>query len=192
VDTGPAFGITEAIEAIAALPLDQIEEASGELHRRVGAALRRIGEEYADRSIGQDHSPRRQTAELAALIELASGTLSAVAAGGEPVTLRADRHPATTAALMYAAPAIPALLQRLEQDRRLLTSLARHLEARLDEEHATAWGRTRLRYLLVDAAVTQPARCAQILEQRALEIEAAELRRIQEEARRRAEGRAEE
>lgn len=182
MDDGPAFGITEAIAAIASMPLDQLEEASGELHRRVGEALRRVGELNADAQGGDDRSPRRHVAHLTALIEVAAQTFAAVAAGGAAPALRADRHPAMAAAVMYAAPTLPALLQRLEQNRRLLTSLARHLESRLDEQHNGPWGHVRLRDVLVDAAITEPARCAQLLDRRVLEIEAAELRRLQEEA----------
>lgn len=68
---------------------------------------------------------------------------------------------------MYAAPTVSALLSRLEQDRRLLASLARHLESRLDGEHATAWGETALRTIVTDVALTTPAACAQELEGRA-------------------------
>ena len=65
---------------------------------------------------------------------------------------------------MYAAATIPALLTRLEQDRRLLASLARHLESRLDEEHTTPWGHVPLRRLIGEAAVGEAAGCAQALE----------------------------
>ncbi len=197
MDDGPAFGITEAIAAIAAMPLDQLEEASGELHRRIGEALRRIGEAHADEAAApagspvsfsradlEGQSPRHQVAALCALIELGATTLGAVAADGTPPVDRIDRGPAAATALMYAAPNIPALLQRLEQDRRLLTSLARHLEPQLTEVHPTAWGNVRLLDLLVDAAITQPARCGQLLEHRAYAIEEAEIRRLQEEAQR--------
>lgn len=65
---------------------------------------------------------------------------------------------------MYAAPTVSALLSRLEQDRRLLASLARHLESRLGEEHATPWGHVPLRRLLSEAAVVEAAGCARALE----------------------------
>lgn len=65
---------------------------------------------------------------------------------------------------MYAAPMLNALLARLEQDRRLLASLARTLESRLDEPHDTAWGRLPLRALVVLVALEEPARCAQAVE----------------------------
>lgn len=160
------------------LALTELEEASGELHRRIGAALRRIGEVQAERDDGAGDSPRRRVAALAAAIELAGSTLAAVAAGGGAPDVRSDRHPAVVAAVMYATPAIPALLARLDQDRRLLASLARSLELRLAEAHVTPWGHETLRQLLSEIAVAEPARCAQALERRlaVLEAEAAAAR----------------
>jgi hypothetical protein len=177
--SGPATD-SDARHAIGRLPLDQLEETSGELHRRIGAALRRIGEGLADREAGDERAPRRRVAELAALIELAGATFASTAAGGDAPPIRTDRHPASAAALMYAAPTIDGLLQRLEQDRRLLTSFARQMESRIDYEHATAWGHVALRTVLAEAAILEPARCAQALERRVAEIEEAEIRRLAE------------
>ncbi len=82
-----------------------------------------------------------------------------------PVALpRLELHPSTVAATVYAAPTIQGLLARLEQDRRLLASLARTLEERLDEEFDSPWGRLRLRRLLVELSIAQPARVALELE----------------------------
>lgn len=155
-----------------ALSLDDLEEASGELHRRIGAALRRIGEIRAEQADGTGRSPRWRVATLGAAIELAGATLSAVAAGGSAPDARHDRHPAVVSALMYAAPSIPALLTRLDQDRRLLASLARGLDLRLAESHVTAWGHEPLRRLLSEIAIAEPARCAQALEQRLAVLDA--------------------
>ncbi|MEE8421272.1 MAG: hypothetical protein V3S31_00680, partial [Dehalococcoidia bacterium] len=132
-------------DRFATLSLAEVEEASGELHRRIAVALRRIGEQGADQRGEHETSPRQLVAALAATVELAAATLSAVAAGTPPASGRSDHHPSSVAAVMYAAPTVSALLSRLEQDRRLLASLARHLESRLDGEHATAWGETTLR-----------------------------------------------
>ena len=85
-------------------------------------------------------------------------------AGASPPGERTDRHPATVAAVMYAAPTVAALLGRLEQDRRLLASLARALESRLDEEHETPWGRISLRRLVAEVALVEAAACARALE----------------------------
>jgi hypothetical protein len=154
------------------LALADLEEASGELHRRIGAALRRIGEARAERDDGGGRTPRYRAAALAAAIELAAHTLGAVAAGAAAPDVRSDRHPAVIAAIMYATPAIPALLARLDQDRRLLASLARSLDARLSEAHVTPWGHETLRRLLSEIAVAEPARCAQALERRLAMLEA--------------------
>lgn len=148
------------------LSLTDLEEASGELHRRIGAALRRIGELRAERDDGAGNTPRRRVAALAAAIELACSTLGAVVAGGAALDVRSDRHPAVVAAVMYATPSIPALLARLDQDRRLLASLSRSLEPRLAEAYVTPWGHEALRRLLSEIAVAEPARCAQALERR--------------------------
>ncbi len=176
--------VTDAMDAITSLPLDQLEETSGELHRRAAVALRRIGEPLADDG-GEGPPPRRRVAELAALIELTATTLASMAAGGDPPGIRIDRHPASAAAMMYAAPSIDALLHRLEQDRRLLTSFARHLESRLDHVGGTPWGTVSFRSILAQAAIIEPARCAQELERRVVEIEEAEIRRLAEAQRER-------
>ena len=157
-------------ETFASLTLAEVEEASGELHRRVAIALRLIGEQRAD-ELGElgthADSPRQIAAALAASLELAASTLGAVAADVAPTSGRIDRHPTTIAAVMYAAPTISALLARLEQDRRLVASTARTLELRLDEQHATPWGTLALRGMITEVALTEPARSAQELERRA-------------------------
>lgn len=150
--------------ALAHLSLAEIEETGGELHRRIGAALRLIGEERADTAAPGARSPRWLVCELAASIELAAQTLAAAAAGVTGPTARLDRHAAMVGAVMYAAPTLPALLTRLEQDRRMLASLARTLEDRIEEPTDTAWGHRRLRAVLVEAAIAAPARCALPLE----------------------------
>ena len=139
--------------AIGDLGLPEIEEAIGELHRRVGAALRALGERGADRADAGGRTPRREVAGLAASLELAALALaagSAEGAGGD------GRRGALADGLMYAAPTIPALLQRLEQDRRLLASLAR----------GAGDGRA-LRRLLAEEGLGASARCAMALERRA-------------------------
>jgi hypothetical protein len=153
--------------ALAALSLDELEETAGELHRRIGIALRALGEGRADRSAGTDvhaRAPRWHVASLIAATELAAATLGALAAGGQPPSTRTDQHATTVAAIMYAAPTIPALLGRLEQDRRLLTSLARSLSTRFEEQVTTAWGVLPLRQLMATITVVEAARCAVILE----------------------------
>ncbi|MEE8337627.1 MAG: hypothetical protein V3R95_06170 [Dehalococcoidia bacterium] len=154
-------------DAFASLTLAEVEEVSGELHRRIGVALRTIGERRADERGEHDASPRQLVASLAASLELAAGTLGAIAAAVTPADGRSDRHPTAVAAVMYAAPSVGALLSRLEQDRRLLASVARTLESRLDELHATAWGKIAMRELVSEVAVAAAAACAQDLEQRA-------------------------
>lgn len=152
---------------LAALSLDDLEETAGELHRRIGIALRALGEGRADQADGPDlraRSPRWHVASLIAATELAAATLSARAAGGAAPTTRVDQHSTTIAAIMYAAPTISALLGRLEQNRRLLTSLARTLAPRLEEEATTAWGDLPLRQLVVTVTVVEAARCAVMLE----------------------------
>lgn len=155
-------------DALQSLALPELEEASGELHRRIAVALRRIGERRADDidalNDADGRNPRRRAASLAAAAELAAATLGAIAAGAAPPSERIDRHPATVAAVMYAAPTVAALLGRLEQDRRLLASLARALESRLDEEHETPWGRISLRRLVAEVALVEAAACARALE----------------------------
>jgi hypothetical protein len=156
--------------ALAALSLDELEEAAGELHRRIGIALRALGEGRADRSVGTDlhaRAPRWHVASLIAATELAAATFGALAAGGQPPSTRTDQHAATVAAIMYAAPTIPALLGRLEQDRRLLTSLARSFDTHLEERPTTAWGALPLRQLMATITVVEAARCAVTLEQAA-------------------------
>lgn len=148
--------------AFEALTLAEIEESAGELHRRVAAALRAVGEERADAPGPEGVSPRREAASLAASLELAALALADASAGGEaalPPDGRppAERVPALAAAIAYAAPSIGALLARLEQDRRLAAALARTLEPRLGAERA-------LRRLLVEALLGAPARCAMALE----------------------------
>lgn len=154
-------------DAFASLSLAEVEEVSGELHRRIGVALRTIGERRADQRAEHDASPRQLVASLVASLELAAGTLGAIAAAVTPPDGRSDRHPTTVAAVMYAAPTLGALLSRLEQDRRLLASIARTLESRLDEQQATAWGTITMRGIVDEVAVAASAACAQDLEQRA-------------------------
>lgn len=147
------------------LPLDEMEEAAGELHRRIAAALRALGEQVADIAPPGQRSPRWQVAALVAATEVAAYALGAVAAQAPAAPIpRTDRHTATIAAVMYAAPSIGALLTRLEQDRRLLVSLARTLEGQLDSERETPWGRMPLRQLVGQVVVLDAARCALSLE----------------------------
>jgi hypothetical protein len=146
------------------LSLEELEEASGELHRRIGIALRYIGEPRADEWDAEGVSPRRRVTGYAALLELASQTLGAITAGVPTPTARTDEHPALVAALMYATPTIPVLLARLEQDRRQLASLARGRETMLDLESATPWGYVTARRLVVETAIAEAARCAMALE----------------------------
>jgi hypothetical protein len=151
--------------ALLALSLDEIEETGGELHRRVAAALRMLGEGRADSAKRGERSARWQVAALAASTELAAITLGSALSSQPQVALpRLDEQAATIAAMMYAAPSIPALLARLEQDRRLLTSLARTLEAQFDDEHVTSRGVMTLRELVTAVTVLDPARCALALE----------------------------
>ena len=153
------------------LSLSELEESAGELQRRIAVTLRGFGEQRADTPDAAGMTPRREVAALTAAIELAALTLAAVAAGGVAEAPRLDRHPTLVAALMYATPSIEALLQRLEQDRRLIASIARTLEPRLDEEHATPWGDRRLRRLLVEVLLGASAQCALALEARAGQAE---------------------
>ncbi len=138
------------------------------MHRRIGIALRALGEGRADQTDATDiraRSPRWHVASLIAGTELAAATFGALAAGGGAPTTRTDQHSTTVAAIMYAAPTIPALLGRLEQDRRLFTSFARTLASRLEDDAITAWGLLPLRQLLTTVTVVEPARCALMLEQ---------------------------
>lgn len=155
--------------ALDSLTLVEVEEAAGELHRRIGAALRDIGERRADR--GGRESPRARVAALAVATEAGALTLGAVAAGSVVHLPRLDAHPTTVAAAVYAAPTIQALLARLDQDRRLLASLARALEPRFDEECDSPWGHMSLHRLVVELAIVRPARLALELERLADEAE---------------------
>ena len=146
------------------MSLDQLEEAAGELRRRAGAALRRIGEARADEAAPDGVTPRERIASLIASGELAIATLASAAAGAEAARHRLDREPATLRALMYGAPTLNGLLTRLEQNRRVLAALARVLEPRLDDRSATAWGDRALRDVVVLHAIEEPARAAQALE----------------------------
>ena len=140
------------------LSLAEIEEAIGEIERRIAVALRALGERAADEPAASGRSPRLEVAELAAELELAALALAAVA-GGAALPADGDRRPALAAALMYAAPTIPALLQRLDQDRRLLVSLARSAE-----EHAAPRDSGSLRRLLVERGLGAASRCAMALD----------------------------
>ncbi len=155
------------------LSLAELEETAGELHRRIGVSLRRAGEAKADDRDDEGQSPRRRVAAYAALIEFAAATFASVAAGATPPAERYDRYPTSVVAVMYATPTIPALLSRLEQDRRLLASYARTLEARLDETHSTAWGEVTLRRVLLDIDLAEAAQCAIALERYAADLDAA-------------------
>ncbi len=150
--TAPAAGEIEQ------LGLAEIEEALGEIERRIAVALRALGERAADEPDASGRSPRLKVAELAADLELAAFALAALA-GGAALPADGDRRPALAAALMYAAPTVPALLQRLDQDRRLLVSLARTAE-----EHASGDDSGDLRRLLVEGGLGAAARCAMALE----------------------------
>ena len=154
------------------MPLEQIEEAAGELHRRAGSALRRIGEARADDPDPEGDSPRERITALIAASELAIATFAAAAARAEAPRRRLDREPVALAALMYGAPTLVGLLGRLEQNRRILASLARQLEPRLPEMLTTAWGDRSLRDVLVLHAIEEPARCAQLFEEHLARLEA--------------------
>lgn len=157
--------IPEPDNPLLALSLDEVEEAGGEIHRRLATAFRLLGEEHADRAEPGERTARWHVASLIAMTELAAHTLGAIAAGTSQVTApRLDRHAATIAAVMYAAPTIPALASLLEHDRRRTASLARTLEDQLDEPYATPFGTTSLRGLLASVCVAEPARCALLLE----------------------------
>lgn len=168
-----------AIDAFDVLPLEAVEEACGELHRRISVALRAIGEVDADE--GGREAPRRVVAGYAVSLELACATFASAAAGVAASGGRVDRHPAAVAALMYGAPTIAALLARLEQDRRMLASLARHEEGRLGEVVAGPWGEASLRRVLTEVALGEASRCALALEARVAAIEAAERERMARE-----------
>lgn len=172
VDAGSSGARMTSTSVFSQLPLDQLEEAAGELQRRAGSALRRIGEARADDPGPEGDSPRERVATLIASSELAIATFAAAAAGLEPPRERLDRAPIAIAALIYGAPTLTGLLGRLEQNRRALASLARHLEPRLGEATNSAWGDRSLREILVLHAIEEPARCAQSFEAALAAIEA--------------------
>lgn len=153
--------------ALEQLTLAEVEETAGELQRRLGVALRRIGERDADRGGVTSASPRRQVAELAALCEVTAVALGAVAAGLPLGARLVATHPALPAAIAYGAPNLPGLLSRLEQDRRVLTSLARQLASRLDVPLMFGRDEVTPRQLLLEALIEQPARLALELERAA-------------------------
>ena len=66
--------------------------------------------------------------------------------------------------MMYGAPTVSGMLQRLEQDRRMLASLSRGLEHRLGEPAGGPWAGWPLRTVLSEAAIVGPAACAHALE----------------------------
>jgi hypothetical protein len=169
------------------LPLDTLEEAGGEFHRRIAVALRHIGEPRADDRDAEGRSPRERVASLAVLLELAAVTCAAMASGSEAPGGRIDRHPAAVAALMYAAPTLSALVTRIEQDRRLVAAHARRLEPRFFERPRTAWGASTLRAVLSEAMLVEPARCAQALERILADLDAAERRLVEAAVREQAE-----
>lgn len=146
------------------LPLETLEEAGGELIRRVTVALHEIGELRADELDEERVSPRRRVAALVVLTELACSTFAAAAAGIDPPGGRLDRHPAAIAAVMYGAPTVTGLLQRLEQDRRMLASHVRGLQHRLGDPSGGAWAGASLRSVLSEVALAAPAACAQALD----------------------------
>jgi hypothetical protein len=157
------------------MSLGAIEEVSGELHRRTGAALREIGELRADELLGGGISPRQQTAALVTSIELACITMEAIIGQLPPPPARSDRHPSAVAAVMYGAPSLAGLLTRLEQDRRMFTSLTRHLQPRRGETATTAWGNGTIQQLVIELAIVEPARIAQALEEAVRVLETADL-----------------
>ncbi len=146
------------------LSLDELEEASGELHRRIAIALRDIGEVRGDEWDIEGLAPRRRVVGYVTLLELAAQTLSAITVGVAPPTVRTDDHLAIVAAMLYATPTIPSLLTRLEQDRRQLVSLARGRETMLDMESNTPWGHVSTRRIIVEASIAEAARCVMALE----------------------------
>ena len=162
--------------AFDSLSLTELEEASGELHRRIAVTLRYIGEPRADEWDAEGLSPRRRVSGYVALLELASQTLGAITAGIATPVDRTDEHPAVVAAIMYATPTIPALLTRLEQDRRQLASLARGRETMLDLERPTPWGIVATRRVIIEAAIAEAARCAMALDRFVTHLEEATAR----------------
>ena len=164
VNEPPAAAAADA-GAVEQLSLPEIEEAIGEIERRIAVALRALGERAADERDAAGRSPRREVAELAADLELAALALAVVAAAGGALPAEdGDRRATLAAGLMYAAPTIPALLQRLDQDRRLLVSLARAAAERLGGEDADPQDERPLRRLLVESGLGAAARCAMALE----------------------------
>lgn len=162
---------SDPLAAFEALALPELEEAAGEIERRMGVALRRIGEHRADEPDIEGVSPRRRVAALTAGSERLAFALGALIAGVTAGDEAVARHPALVAAVSYAAPSIGALLSRLDQDRRLLTSLGRQLESRLGVAVPQLEGRTPRR-ALIEALLVDPARCAQLLEREAERREA--------------------
>ncbi|MYA20437.1 MAG: hypothetical protein F4Z25_09325 [Chloroflexi bacterium] len=146
-------------EELEQLSLPEVEEAIGEIQRRIAVALRALGERAADEPDATGRPPRLAVAELAAQLELAALALAPAGGGGAAAHEGGDRTAPLAAALMYAAPTIPALLQRLDQDRRLLVSLARAAE-----EHPAPEDAPRPRRLLVESGLEAAARCAMALE----------------------------
>ena len=69
-----------AAGAVEQLSLPEVEEAIGEIERRIAVALRALGERAADEPDAAGRTPRREVAELAADLELAALALAAVAA----------------------------------------------------------------------------------------------------------------
>ena len=120
-------------------------------------------------------TPRWRVTALASTLELAAHSLAAIGAGVPALPERSDQAPLAIASLMYATPDLGGLLARLEQDRRQLGSLARSLEARLQETHHTAFQFGTLRQLLTEVAIAEPARCAQSLEAHLAALELGEL-----------------
>lgn len=181
--TGPHTDLLDDVDVSAfdELPLDTLEEAGGELLRRITVGMREVGELRADEADSDAPSPRRRLAMLIALTELASQTFAAAAAGTEPPSGRVDRHPGMVAAVMYGAPTVGGLLQRLEQDRRMIASQARSLDHRLAEPARGPWRDDSLRTVLSRITIAAPAACAQALE--------GLIARWDEEARRAAEAR---
>lgn len=155
---------TPDLSAFDELPLETLEEAGGELVRRIALALREVGEARADEAPRNHVPPRKRVASLVVLTEVAGATFAAAAAGIAPPDGRLDRHPAAVAAVMYGAPTVGGLLQRLEQDRRMLASYARGLEHRLGERAGGAWGDATLRSVLSEVTIAAPAECAQALD----------------------------
>jgi hypothetical protein len=150
--------------ALEELSLEELEEAAGEIQRRMAVALRRIGEQDADRMPLRGVSPRRRVAELAVACESGALALASFAAGITPGPRYPTQHPTLGAAVVYAAPNLSTLLTRLEQDRRLLASLGRQLESRLDFPLGGGYGPETPRQVLIAALIEAPARVALDLE----------------------------